>query len=504
MEEALFQKILVANRGEIAIRVMRACRELGIKTVAVYSDADKKALFAMYADEAAHVGAAPASQSYLNMEKIIEIAKQTGCDAIHPGYGFLSENSKFSRRCKEEGITFIGPSADVIDQLGSKIESRKIAKKADIPTVPGTEGAVKELEEAIEIGRQIGYPALIKASAGGGGIGMRVVNSEEEFKDALETTMRLAGSAFGDPSVFIEKYILNPRHIEIQILADNYDNVIYLGDRECSIQRRHQKLIEEAPSPIMTPELRKEMGEAAVRAAKAVGYSNAGTVEFIYSEGKYYFLEVNTRLQVEHGITELITGVDLVKEQIRVAAGKKLTMTQEDVSIRGHAIECRINAEDPLNDFAPSPGKIRRYRSSGGPGIRVDSGVHTGYTISPFYDSMISKLCAYGSTRDEAIARMERALYEYVVIGVTTNIPFHKAVMENAEFRKGNLSTRFIEDNHIVDAVNKILKRDSEKGATLASALDNEEVVVAAITAAVGSYISNIAEIENKKKGKKK
>lgn len=500
----MFQKILVANRGEIAIRVMRACREMDIKTVAVYSDADKKALFAMYADEAAYVGPAPASQSYLNIEKIIEVAKQTGCDAIHPGYGFLSENSKFARRCAEEDITFIGPSADVIDKLGSKIESRKIAKDADIPTVPGTKDAVTDVEEAIAIGKEIGYPALIKASAGGGGIGMRVVNSENEFKEALESTMRMAGSAFGDSSVFIEKYILNPRHIEIQILADNFGNVIYLGDRECSIQRRHQKLIEEAPSPIMTPELRKEMGEAAVRAAKAVGYSNAGTVEFIYSDGKFYFLEVNTRLQVEHGITELITGIDLVKAQIRIASDEKLEMKQEDVSIRGHAIECRINAEDPLNDFAPSPGKIRRYRSSGGPGIRVDSGVHTGYTISPYYDSMISKLCAYGADRDEAIARMKRALYEYVVIGVTTNIPFHKAVMENEEFRKGNLSTKFIDDNDMVGAVRGVLKRDSEKGATLASALDNDEVVVAAITAAVGSYIANIAEIENKKGKKKK
>lgn len=499
----MFQKILVANRGEIAIRVMRACREMEIKTVAVYSDADNKALFAMYADEAAYVGPAPASQSYLNMEKIIDVAKQTGCDAIHPGYGFLSENSKFARRCEEEGITFIGPSADVIDQLGSKIESRKIAKKADIPTLPGTEGAVKDIDEAIAVADEIGYPVLIKASAGGGGIGMRVVNNEAEFKDALESTMRLAGSAFGDPSVFIEKYILNPRHIEIQILADKFGNVIYLGDRECSIQRRHQKLIEEAPSPIMTPALRREMGEAAIRAAKAVGYSNAGTVEFIYSDGKFYFLEVNTRLQVEHGITELVTGVDLVKSQIRVAAGLELGMTQEDISLRGHAIECRINAEDPLNDFAPSPGKIRRYRSSGGPGIRVDSGVHTGYTISPYYDSMISKLCAYGADRDEAVARMKRALYEYVVIGVATNIPFHKAVMENEEFKKGNLSTRFIDDNHIIDAVGDILRRDSEKGATLASALDNEEVVVAAITAAVGSYMSSIAEIEYKK-GKKK
>ncbi|MCL2863469.1 MAG: acetyl-CoA carboxylase biotin carboxylase subunit [Methanimicrococcus sp.] len=499
----MFQKVLVANRGEIAIRVMRACRELGIKTVAIYSDADNKALFAMYADEAAHVGPAPSSQSYLNIEKIVEIAKSTGCDAVHPGYGFLSENYRFAQRCEEEGITFIGPSSYVIEKLGSKIESRKIAKSSDIPTVPGTVDAVSDVEEAIEVGRRIGYPALIKASAGGGGIGMRVVNSEDEFKEALESTMRMAGSAFGDSSVFIEKYVLNPRHIEIQILADNFGNVIYVSDRECSIQRRHQKLIEEAPSPIMTPELRKRMGEAAVRAAKAVGYSNAGTVEFIYSDGQFYFLEVNTRLQVEHCITELVTGIDLVKEQIKVAAGLPLTIKQEDIAIRGHAIECRINAEDPLNDFAPSPGKIRRYRSSGGPGIRVDSGVHTGYTISPFYDSMISKLCAYGADRDEAVARMKRALYEYVVIGVTTNIPFHKAIMENEEFEKGNLSTKFIEDNNIIAAVKGVLERDSVKGATLASALDNDEIVVAAITAAVSSYMANIAEVDSKKQSKK-
>ena len=500
----MFQKVLVANRGEIAIRVMRACREMDIKTVAVYSEADNRALFAMYADEAAPIGPAPSGQSYLNIEKIIEVAKQTGCDAIHPGYGFLSENSKFANRCAEEGIVFIGPPSLVIEKLGSKIESRKIAKKANIPTVPGTEDAVSDVDEAIAVAKEVGYPVLIKASAGGGGIGMRVVNNESEFKEALETTMRLAGSAFGDSSVFIEKYILAPRHIEIQILADKYGNVIYVGDRECSIQRRHQKLIEEAPSPIMTPELRKEMGEAAVRAAKAVGYENAGTVEFIYSNGKFYFLEVNTRLQVEHGITELITGIDLVKRQIRVANGEPLDIKQEDISIRGHAIECRINAEDPLNDFLPSPGKIRRYRSSGGPGIRVDSGVHTGYTISPYYDSMISKLCAYGQTRDEAIERMKRALYEYVVIGVKTNISFHKAVMENEEFVKGNLSTKFIDDNNIIDAVHNILQRDSAKGATLASALDNEEVVIAAITAAVGSYIANMAELDaGKRVGKK-
>ncbi|MDV0446675.1 Biotin carboxylase [Methanosarcinaceae archaeon Ag5] len=500
----MFQKILVANRGEIAIRVMRACRELDIKSGAIYSEADNKALFALYADEASPVGPAPASQSYLNAEKILQIAKQTGCDAIHPGYGFLSENAKFAKRCEEEGIVFIGPSSKVIEKLGSKIESRKIAKKAGIPTVPGTEDAVTDVAEAIAIAKEIGYPVLIKASAGGGGIGMRVVNNEGEFKDALETTMKLAGSAFGDSSVFIEKYILNPRHIEIQILADKYGHIVYLGDRECSIQRRHQKLIEEAPSPIMTPELRKRMGEAAVAAAKAAGYENAGTVEFIYSNGSFYFLEVNTRLQVEHGITELVTGVDLVKQQILIAQGKPLDFTQEDVQIRGHAIECRLNAEDPLNDFAPSPGKIRRYRSSGGPGIRVDSGVHVGYTISPYYDSMISKLCAYGQTREEAIARMKRALYEYVVTGVTTNIPFHKAVMENPEFVKGNLSTKFIDNNNIIEAIRDIMIRDSAKGATLASALDNDEVVIAAISAAVSTYISNIAELDSGMKKSKK
>ena len=500
----MFKKVLIANRGEIAIRVMRACREMGIKTVAIYSEADNKALFAMYADEAVYVGPAPAAQSYLNIEKIIEVIKQTGCDAVHPGYGFLSENSKFALRCEEEGITFIGPTSDVIEKLGSKIESRKIAKAAGIPTAPGTEGAVTDINEAVQIAKEVGYPIIIKASAGGGGIGMRVVHSEDEIKDALETTMRLAENAFGDPSVFIEKYLLKPRHLEIQLMADKHGNVVHLGDRECSIQRRHQKLIEEAPSPIMTPELRKEMGDAAIRLAKAVGYTNAGTVEFIYDEGQFYFLEVNTRLQVEHVITELVTGIDLVKTQIRVAAGEKLPFKQEDIVMRGHAIECRINAEDPLNDFSPAPGKIRGYRSSGGPGVRVDSGVHTGYTISPFYDSMISKLCVYAPTREEAIERVSRALYEYVVLGVTTNIPFHKAVMESEAFRKGDLSTNFIVNNKMIDATREVLKRDSEKGATLASALKNEEVIVAAITAAVNSYTSNIAEIDNKKLSKKK
>ncbi len=486
----MFKKVLVANRGEIAIRVMRACREMGISTVAVCSEADKNALFAKYADEAYLIGPAPTSQSYLNMEAIIEVAKKTETDAIHPGYGFLSENPAFAKRCEDEGIVFIGPPSHVIAEMGSKIRARNLMIKAGVPVVPGTKDAVENVDEALNVAEEIGYPVLLKASAGGGGIGMKVVNSRTEVAAALNSTRQMAGSAFGDSSVFIEKYVEEPRHIEIQILADSYGNTVYLSDRECSIQRRHQKLIEEAPSPIMTPELRKEMGESAVKVAKAIGYVNAGTVEFLYSKGNYYFLEVNTRLQVEHGITEMVTGIDIVKEQLRVACGEKLELTQEDISIGGHAIECRINAEDPLNDFAPSPGKIRRYRSAGGPGVRVDSGVHMGYTISPFYDSMISKLCVWGRTRDEAISRMQRALYEYVVVGVTTNIPFHKAVMRNPAFRKGDLTTAFIEEQNILDAVEAVVMSESEKGATLASALEARDKKVAAIAAAVESYVN--------------
>jgi len=395
----MFKKVLVANRGEIAIRVMRACRELGISTVAVCSEADKNALFAKYADEAYLIGPAPSSQSYLNMEAIISVAKNTGANAIHPGYGFLSENPVFAKRCEEEGIIFIGPPSHVIAEMGSKIRARNLMMKAGVPVVPGTKDAVEDAGEAMEIAEKIGYPVLIKASAGGGGIGMKVVHSREELGTSLSSTRQMAGSAFGDSSVFIEKYVEEPRHIEIQILADSFGNTVYLSDRECSIQRRHQKLIEEAPSPIMTPELRKQMGEAAVKVAKAIGYVNAGTVEFLYSKGNFYFLEVNTRLQVEHGITEMVTGIDIVREQLRIAWGEKLEFEQEDIVIDGHAIECRINAEDPLNDFAPSPGKIRRYRSAGGPGVRVDSGVHTGYTISPYYDSMISKLCVWSKKK---------------------------------------------------------------------------------------------------------
>ncbi len=486
----MFKKVLIANRGEIAIRAMRACRELGVQTVAVHSEADKNALFAKYADEAYNIGPAPSSQSYLNGDRIIEVALECGAEGIHPGYGFLSENAKFARKCEDAGITFIGPSSKAIEQMGSKIAARNTMIEAGVPVVPGTNEAISDPEKAADLADGIGYPVIIKASAGGGGIGMKIVHSRKDFHTALNSIQSVAESAFGDSTVFIEKYVEEPRHIEFQILADKYGDAVYVMERECSIQRRHQKLIEEAPSPVITPELRKQMGETAVKAAKAIGYENAGTVEFLYSKGDFYFLEVNTRLQVEHTISEMITGIDLAKQQLHIPCGEPLPFKQEDISIRGWAIECRINAEDPLNDFAPSPGKIRRYRSAGGPGIRVDSGVHMGYTISPYYDSMISKLCAWGSDRNEAIDRMQRALYEYVVVGVTTNIPFHKAVLRHPAFREGNLTTHFIDDYNIIDDVRKVVEEDSAKGATLASALSNQDQKVAAVTAAVSSYVN--------------
>ncbi|WP_440952548.1 acetyl-CoA carboxylase biotin carboxylase subunit [Methanococcoides sp. FTZ1] len=486
----MFKKVLVANRGEIAIRIMRACRELGISTVAVYSEADKNALFAKYADEAYLIGPAPSSQSYLNMDKILEVAKESGTEAIHPGYGFLSENAVFARKCEENGITFIGPSSDSIEKMGSKIAARTLMIEAGVPVVPGYDKAIEDVDEAIEIADSIGYPVMIKASAGGGGIGMKIVRSREEFKPSLESIQSVAKSAFGDSTVFVEKYVEEPRHIEFQILADNYGNTVYVSDRECSIQRRHQKLMEEAPSPIMTPELRKRMGEAAVTAAKSIGYKNAGTVEFLYSKGDFYFLEVNTRLQVEHCITELVTGIDLAKQQILIANGEKLPFEQDDIKIQGHAIECRINAEDPLNDFAPSPGKIKGYRSPGGPGVRMDSGVYMGYTIPPYYDSMIAKLSTWGSDREEAINRMKRALYEFVILGVTTNIPFHKAVLDNEAFVRGDLTTHFIDDHNIIEEVSKVVERDREKGATLASVLSSNSKKVAAAGVAVGAYVN--------------
>jgi len=487
----MFKKILIANRSEIAIRVMRACRELDVKTVAVYSEVDKNALFAKYADEAFPIGPAPAAQSYLNIDKIIEVAHKTGAEAIHPGYGFLSENEIFAERCEKEGIIFIGPSSHAIESVGSKIAAKKTMKAAGIPVIPGSKNGISNLDEAVKVAESIGYPVIVKASAGGGGIGMKVVRKTEELRETIESTQRVAKSSFGDATVFIEKYLEMPRHIEFQILADNYGNIIHVGDRECSIQRRHQKLIEESPSPIMTPELREHMGSDAIKAAAAINYTNAGTIEFLYSKGDYFFLEMNTRLQVEHPITEIVTGVDLAKEQLRIASGEELSYKQSDIQQRGWAIECRLNAEDPLNNFTPAPGKLRRYRSSGGPGVRVDSGVHTGFTITPFYDSLISKLTVWGRDRNEAIARMKRALYEYIIVGVTTNIPFHKAVMNNEYFQRGELTTHFIEDHNIIKEVEKIIESEKEKGATLASALGADDKKVAAITAAVGTYIQN-------------
>jgi pyruvate carboxylase subunit A len=487
----MFKKILIANRSEIAIRVMRACRELDVKSVAVYSEVDKNALFAKYADEAFPIGPAPAAQSYLNIDKIIEVAKKSGAEAIHPGYGFLSENEIFADRCEKEGLIFIGPSSHAIESVGSKIAAKRTMKAAGIPVIPGSENEISDLDEAVKVAESIGYPVIVKASAGGGGIGMKVVRKTGELRETIESTQRVAKSSFGDATVFIEKYLEMPRHIEFQILADNYGNIIHVGDRECSIQRRHQKLIEESPSPIMTPELRERMGSDAVKAAAAINYKNAGTIEFLYSKGEYFFLEMNTRLQVEHPITEIVTGVDLAKEQIRIASGEELSYKQSDIQQRGWAIECRLNAEDPLNNFTPAPGKLRRYRSSGGPGVRVDSGVHTGFTITPFYDSLISKLTVWGRDRNEAIARMKRALYEYIIVGVTTNIPFHKAVMNNEYFRRGELTTHFIDDHNIIKEVEKIIEAEKEKGATLASALVADDKKVAAITAAVGTYIQN-------------
>jgi len=487
----MFKKVLIANRGEIAIRIMRACRELDVKTVAVYSEVDKNALFAKYADEAHPIGPAPASQSYLNMDNIFDIAHKTGAQAIHPGYGFLSENEIFADRCQREGIIFIGPRGKTIESVGSKIAAKKTMKAAGIPVIPGSENGIDDLDAAIDIAEAIGYPVIVKASAGGGGIGMKVVRKTDELRETIESTRRVAKSSFGDATVFIEKYLEEPRHIEFQILADNYGNIIHVGDRECSIQRRHQKLIEESPSPIMTPELREKMGSDAVKAAAAINYTNAGTIEFLYSKGDYYFLEMNTRLQVEHPITEIVTGVDLAKEQLRIASGEELSYKQSDIQQRGWAIECRLNAEDPLNNFTPSPGKLRRYRSSGGPGVRVDSGVHTGFTITPYYDSLISKLTVWGRDRNEAIARMKRALDEYIIVGVTTNIPFHKAVMNDEYFKRGELTTHFIEDHNIIKEVEKIIEAEKEKGATLASALGADDKKVAAITAAVGTYIQN-------------
>lgn len=437
---------MIANRGEIAVRIIRACRELNIPTVAVYSTADRDSLHVRLADEAVCIGEPAANQSYLNLANIISAAHNTGADAIHPGYGFLAENAYFAELCRTHDLKFIGPASRVIKMMGDKVQAREIALQAGVPLVPGSDGAVSSLKEARQIADAIGYPVMIKAAAGGGGKGMRLAHNPDSLKEALETARMEAGAAFGSDEIYIEKYIEEPRHIEIQVLADEHGNAIYLGERDCSLQRRNQKLLEESPSTLLDEKLRSRMGTVAVELAKKVGYSSAGTVEFLVDKNRnFYFIEMNTRIQVEHPVTEFVTGIDLVKEQIRCAAGMPLRIQQQDVALRGWAIECRINAEDPDYDFRPSPGTVTRYLPPGGPGVRVDSSVYTGYTIPPFYDSMVAKLIVWGADREEAIARMKRALSEFVIDGIKTTIPFHLKVLNNAFFQKGEVYTNFIQ-----------------------------------------------------------
>ncbi len=441
----MFRKILIANRGEIAVRIIRACKELGVQTVAVYSMADKDALHVKLADEAVCIGKDKSKDSYLNMENIISATILTGAQAIHPGFGFLSENSEFARLCKECNIKFIGPSAEVIDLMGNKSKARETMIKAGVPVVPGSNGDVLESEEGLRIAEKIGFPVMVKAAAGGGGKGMREVHKKEDFITLFDTAKSEAVACFGDGRMYIEKLIINPRHIEFQIVADSYRNVIHLGERDCSIQRRHQKVLEEAPSPAISEKLRKKMGQAAVNAAKAVGYENAGTIEFLLdANGDFYFMEMNTRIQVEHPVTEYITGFDIVKEQLKIASSERLSKKQDEIEIKGHAIECRINAENPDLGFRPSPGTLEKYIVPGGMGVRVDSGVYQGYKIPPIYDSMIAKLIVHGEDRAQAIAKMKRALDEFDIQGVDTTIPFQRKVLENEKFVSGNFDTGFI------------------------------------------------------------
>lgn len=448
----MIKKVLIANRGEIAVRIIRACRDLGIEAVAVYSEADKDALHVQLADEAYCIGPKASKDSYLNVTNIISIAKLTGCDAIHPGYGFLAENADFAELCRECNIIFIGPSPEAISKMGTKDVARETMKDAGVPIVPGSQGIINEIEEAIQLANSMGYPVIIKATAGGGGKGIRVAKNEEELVKGINITQQEAATAFGNPGVYIEKYIEDFRHVEIQIMADQHGNVIHLGERDCSIQRRLQKLLEESPSPALTPEIREKMGEAAVKAATAVDYTGAGTIEFIFDHHNqiFYFMEMNTRIQVEHPVTEMVTGVDLVKEQILVASGQPLSIKQEEVTFKGWSIECRINAENPAKNFMPSAGKIDMYLPPGGLGVRVDSAAYPGYTIPPYYDSMIAKVISYGATRDEAIARMKRALSEFAVEGIHTTIPFHMRLLEHETFVSGDFNTKFLEKYDIM------------------------------------------------------
>jgi len=467
----MFKKILIANRGEIAVRVLRACHEMGIAAVTVYSDVDRAALHVRKADEAYPLGAAAASESYLNIPKILDVARRSGADAIHPGYGFLSENAKFAQACGDAGVKFIGPTAAAMDAMGSKTRARQAMEKAGVPFVPGTSRGVESFEEAEQVAARIGYPVMLKAAAGGGGKGMRLVHAPAQLKSSLEAARSEAQSSFGDDEVYIEKAILNPRHIEMQVLADEHGNTVYLGERECSLQRRHQKVLEEAPSPIVDAEMRRRMGEVAVRVAQAADYTNAGTVEFLVDQLKnFYFLEMNTRLQVEHPVTELVTGLDLVHLQISIAAGEKLPFTQEDVRIRGHAIECRIYAEDPDNNYFPSPGEITLLLEPSGPGIRQDSGMYEGWNVPLDYDPLLAKLIGYGSDREQAISRLRRALSEYFVGGIKTNLSLFRRILGDADFLSAKLDTGFLE---------RMAQRAGDKS------VDSRPAEVAAIAAAV-------------------
>ncbi|UUZ94313.1 acetyl-CoA carboxylase biotin carboxylase subunit [Paenibacillus sp. P25] len=447
-----FQKILIANRGEIAVRIIRACRELGISTVAVYSEADRDALHVRLADEAYCIGPTLSKDSYLNYTNIMSVATLTETDAIHPGYGFLAENADFAEICESCNITFIGPSPEAISRMGDKSEAKRTMKEAGVPVIPGSDGLVEDMDEAIRLGREIGYPVIIKATAGGGGKGIRLAENEEILIQQITAAQQEAQKAFGNAGIYLEKYLTGMKHVEIQVLADKHGNVVHLGERDCSVQRRRQKLVEEAPCPILTPEIREQMGEAAVRAAKAVNYSGAGTLEFLLGpDGRFYFMEMNTRIQVEHPVTEYITGVDIIKEMIRVAEGEPLSFSQEDVKINGWAIECRINAEDPDRNFMPSAGQIQFYLPPGGFGVRVDSAAYPGYTIPPHYDSMIAKLIVWGSDRNDAIQRMKRALSEFAIEGIHSTIPFHLKLLEHKKFLAGDFDIKFLEEHDVND-----------------------------------------------------
>ncbi len=442
----MFKKILIANRGEIALRVIRACRELGVETVAVYSEADRECLHVRFADDDVCIGPPPSKLSYLRIPNLIAAAEITGADAVHPGYGFLAESAEFAETCEASGIAFIGPTAEQIRLMGDKAAARKLATEVGLPVVPGSPGAVADVDEALEIAKEIGFPVIIKAAAGGGGKGMRVANDADGFRRAFQLACNEALAAFGSGAVYVEKYLGRPRHVEIQIMGDRHGRVMHLCERDCSVQRRHQKLVEEAPSPAVDQELRERMGDAAVRAAEKIGYVGAGTIEFLLDvDGKFYFMEMNTRIQVEHPVTEMVTNFDLVKEQIRAAAGEPLTLNLTGNRVRGHAIECRVNAEDPFRNFQPSPGMITAFHPPGGPGIRVDTHIYAGYTVPPYYDSLLAKVIAHGTTRAEALSRMSQALDSFIVEGVTTSIPFLRRVIEHPDFQAGKVDTKFLE-----------------------------------------------------------